>query len=175
MSRYRKYPQVFVWSVFFNQNWNWWQSLAKILNKDSESNPCCGRCTASYGETQGRTDWYKWRGWQLLLANVFNRARIVVPNQVLYSFHVSLFIDNNECVNTLWLTDGNECSYFSFTVIVLFVLTELRNKHNQLDTYMIHFHLHFIKVQRLDKFRALFTHLQETLRERRFGDYCVRL
>jgi hypothetical protein len=33
--------------------------------------------------------------------------------------------------------------------------------------------LHFIKVQSLDMFRALLAHPQETLHERRFGDYCV--
>jgi hypothetical protein len=35
--------------------------------------------------------------------------------------------------------------------------------------------LHFIDVQSLDMFRALLAHLQETLHERRFGDYCVQL
>jgi hypothetical protein len=38
---------------------------------------------------------------------------------------------------------------------------------------MIHFHLHLIKVQSLDMFRALLAHRQEALHERRFGDYCV--
>jgi hypothetical protein len=52
---------------------------------------------------------------------------------------------------------------------------ELRNKHNQLDTHTFNFHLHFINIQSLDVFRALLAHLQETLNERRFGDYCVRL
>jgi hypothetical protein len=35
---------------------------------------------------------------------------------------------------------------------------------------ILHFHLHFIKVQSLHMFRALPAHLQEALHERRFGD-----
>jgi hypothetical protein len=46
------------------------------------------------------------------------------------------------------------------------------NKHSQLDTHFT-FHLHFIKVQSLDMFRALLAHLQEALHERRFGDLCA--
>jgi hypothetical protein len=43
-------------------------------------------------------------------------------------------------------------------------------------TNLIHLLLsHFITVQTLDMFGALLAHLQETLHERRFGDYCVRL
>jgi hypothetical protein len=53
------------------------------------------------------------------------------------------------------------------------MFSELRNKHNQLDT--LHFHYHFIEVQSLDMFRALLAHHQETLHECSFGDCCVQL
>jgi hypothetical protein len=99
--------------------------------------------------------------------------KLLCQTKCLHSFHVSSFIGNNEFVNTLWLTDGNECSYFSFKVIILFSLTELRNKHNQLDIHTFYFYLRFIMIQVLNMFRQLLVYLQETLHERRFGDCCV--